>query len=253
MKENRQRWLDLIRKVEGGFCHLQNEPGCTNFGVTQAVLAQWRRQPVTDDDMRRLTWDEACALYSARYWGAIQADKLPPGLDLAVADMAVHSGVRQAAKTLQRVLGCKSDGHIGSLTLDACRRATFPDILLAYRDARLAFLQRLPGWLRFGAGWASRVEQVHAVALGLSQVQAAERPEPTPVARRTINIQAAIAATGTVVASLPAAKDAYVEITRTTAPLAELAAWLPVALGLGVALLTVAMLARRGLRLASQQ
>jgi lysozyme family protein len=254
VKENRQRWLDLVRQVEGGFCQLEGDAGgATNFGVTQAVLAAWRRQPVTVEDVQRLQWTEACAIFSARYWGTVAGDRLPPGLDLAVADMAVHSGVRQAARTLQRVLGCKPDGHVGPATLEAARRAKHPDILIAFCDARMAFLQRLPGWTRFGRGWRSRVEQVQAAALDLAKVQAGEKPEPIAVAKNRINLQAATAAIGAVVAAGPGIKDAYVSTTTATAPLTELAAWLPTAIGIGVAALTLLMLARRARLLAQQQ
>jgi lysozyme family protein len=253
VKENRQRWLDLVKQVEGGFCHLPGEAGCTNFGIRQETLAAWRRKPVTEEDVRKLTWDEACTIYSARYWGAVAGDRLPPGLDVAVADMAVNSGVRQAAKTLQRVLGCKPDGHVGPATLEACRRATLPDILTAFRDARLGFLRGLPTWSRFGRGWENRVTQVHAVALGLAREQAAETPQPIPVAKRTINTQAVVAAAGAVVAAIPAGRDAYSQATAATASLGELAVWLPAAIGLLVALATVFMLARRGRKLADQQ
>ena len=255
MKQNRAAWLDLVKRVEGeAFADDPRDPGgACRFGVTIPTLAAWRRQPVTADDIRKLTWEESCGLYSARYWGACQGDKLPPGLDVAVADMAVHSGVQRAAKTLQRVLGCEQDGHIGPETLEACRRAKLPDILHSFRDARLGFLRQLPAWTTFGVGWAHRVETVHAVAASLAQAQEAEAPEPTPRAKSRINAQAVVAAAGAVVAAGPSIKDAYVQTTQATAPLAELASWLPVAIGLLVAALTIGMLARRGLKLADQQ
>jgi lysozyme family protein len=255
MKENRPAWLDLVRQVEGdAFSNEPRDPGgACRYGVTLPTLAAWRRQPVTIDDVRKLEWPECAELYSARYWNVIQGDKLPPGLDVAVGDMAVHSGTRQAARTLQRILGCQQDGHIGAKTLEAARAARLPDILLAFSAQRLAFLRTLPGWATFGRGWVARLDRVQTVALALSVAQVDNKPEPTSVARTKISTQAVLAAAGAVVAAVPAGRDAYVQATRATASLAELALWLPTALGLLVALLTVAMLSRRALRLADQQ
>jgi lysozyme family protein len=241
-------------RVEGGWSDdPRDRGGCTNLGVTLPTLSAWRRRECTPDDLRKLTTDEACALYSARYWGAVQGDKLPPGLDLAVADMAVNSGVRQAAKTLQRVLGAKSDGHVGPVTLEAARRPGLPALVKAFGEARLAFLQRLPAWPTWGKGWTNRVAAVQAEAMRLAQEQGSEAPEPTQVAKIKLTTQAIVAAGGAVIAALPAAREAYVQATSATASLGELAAWMPASIGLLVALLTLGMLARRGLQLADQQ
>jgi lysozyme family protein len=254
MKDNRIIWLDLIKRVEGGWSDdPRDRGGCTNLGVTLPTLSAWRRRECTPEDLRKLTWDEACALYSARFWGAAQGDKLPPGVDVAVADMAVNSGVRQAAKTLQRVLAVKPDGHVGPATLEAARRRLPGDLVKAYGEARLAYLQRLPGWTTFGKGWSNRVAAVQATALRLAREQAFDAPESTQVTKIKISSQVALAAGGAVVAAIPAAREAYLQATSATASLGELAAWMPASIGFLVAVLTLAMLARRSLLLADQQ
>ena len=255
MKPNRQAWLDLTKRVEGEtFVNDPRDPGgpC-KYGVTVPTLTAWRRKPATVEDIQRLSWDDVCPLYSARYWGAVQGDKLPAGLDVAVADMAVHSGVRQAARTLQRVLACEQDVHIGPETLERARAAKLPDLLAAYRDARMAFLKSLPTWATFGPGWERRVMTAHAVACSLADAQADEQPRPSAELHWRITTQAIGATAGAVLAALPAARDAYQQATSATAPLADLATWVPAALGLVVAVLTLGMLARRALKLANAQ
>ena len=49
--------------------------------------------------MRGLTTAEAVAIYRTLYWDALAADELPPGLDHALFDFAVHSGVPRAASS----------------------------------------------------------------------------------------------------------------------------------------------------------
>ena len=44
---------------------------------------------------------------------------MPPGLDLAVFDLAVHSGPLRAVRLLQAVLGVEADGIVGPVTLGA--------------------------------------------------------------------------------------------------------------------------------------
>jgi lysozyme family protein len=254
VKVNRQAWLDLVLAVEGGYVNDPHDPGrATNRGITKATLAAHRRCEVTDEDVKNLTVEECSAILSGRYWNLVQGDKLPPGLDVLVADMAVHSGTQRAAKTLQRVVGAKVDGHVGPKTLEAARAARFPEVLHRFADVRLDFLKALPGWGRFGKGWDARVRRVHAAAVQLAKEQMAERPEPIPVAKRKVTTEAVVAAAGAVVAAIPAARDAYQQAATATASLGELAVWLPAAIGLLVALGTLALLARRGLKLADQQ
>lgn len=151
---------------EGGFVNHPADPGrATNFGVTQATLAAWRGKPVTEQDVRDLTRDEAGAIYRARYWMPIKGDALPPGVDLAVMDFAVNSGQAKAAMMLQQVVGVAQDGAIGPLTLAAVGAADPRAVVTGLCDARMAFLRSLSIWPTFGKGWTRRVSEVKAAAL----------------------------------------------------------------------------------------
>ncbi|HSW63686.1 MAG TPA: putative peptidoglycan-binding domain-containing protein, partial [Dissulfurispiraceae bacterium] len=86
-----------------------------------------------------------------------RADELPAEVRYAVFDAAVNSGVRQAARWLQRAVGVRDDGVIGPITLGAVR-ATDPQVLLRRMLAqRLRFMAGLPNWPAFGRGWARRI------------------------------------------------------------------------------------------------
>lgn len=169
MKDNFEQCLALVLKSEGGFVNNVKDPGgMTNLGVTKAVWENWVGHPVTEADMRALGPQDVSPLYKTNYWDKISGDSLPLGVDYAVFDMAVNSGVSRAAKTLQQVLGVTPvDGQIGPATLRACEEANAREVATRVCEARLAFLQSLPTYATFGRGWSSRVSEVERVAFNM--------------------------------------------------------------------------------------
>ena len=166
--------LDTVFKLvvgeEGGFV---NDPkdrgGATKYGVTQTTLSAWRRRQASVDDVRNLGLDEAKLIFKAQYWNKIQGDRLPPGLDLAVADVAFNSGTGRAVELLQRALGVKVDRVLGEVTLAKTHDAEVDDLINALCDQRLAFLKTTYGWSRFGKGWSNRVARVRSAALDMAE------------------------------------------------------------------------------------
>lgn len=166
--------LDTVFKLvvgeEGGFV---NDPkdrgGATKYGVTQTTLSAWRRRQVSVADVKNLQIDEAKLIFRAQYWNKIQGDRLPPGLDLAVADMAFNSGTGRAVGCLQKALGVKVDNVLGEVTLAKAHDSDVEDTINAFCDARLAFLKTTYGWGRFGKGWTNRVSRVRAAALDMAE------------------------------------------------------------------------------------
>ncbi|MBI1263317.1 MAG: hypothetical protein GC187_01120 [Alphaproteobacteria bacterium] len=152
---------------EGGFSDHPADPGgATNYGITHGVLAQWRGQPVSREDVRALTLAEAGAIYRARYWDACRCSDLPPGVDLMVFDAAVNHGPRQAALFLQRALGAADDGVIGPRTLAAAARQDAGQTVCEIAARRMVFYARLNTFPSFGLGWARRLMSVLAQAAG---------------------------------------------------------------------------------------
>jgi lysozyme family protein len=155
----------FVLAQEGGFVDHPADPGGpTRFGITRAALAQARGGAVTAEDVKALGSDEARAIYRLEYWAAIRGDDLPPGLDLAVFDLAVNSGPGRAVRLLQAAVAVEADGILGPATL----RAAWADPAGAIRrlaELRLAFLARLPGWPVFGRGWRRRVLACERLAL----------------------------------------------------------------------------------------
>jgi lysozyme family protein len=162
------RCVAEVLNHEGGFVNHPKDPGgATNRGITHITLADWRGGPVTAEDVRTMSEAEAREIYRARYWNAIQGDNLPAGVDLAVFDLAVNSGVGRAARMLQQQLGVTVDGAIGPKTLAAVRRVNAARLAGDLCRARLAWLRGLNTWPVFGKGWEARVVAVERAALAM--------------------------------------------------------------------------------------
>ncbi|ACL61345.1 glycoside hydrolase family 108 protein [Methylobacterium nodulans] len=171
--------LARVLAHEGGWSDHPADPGGpTNLGVTQATLSAWLGRPATRAEVKALTPASVAPLYRARFWDAVHGDALPAGVDLAVFDLAVNSGVRRAAMALQRAVGVADDGRIGPMTLAAAARAPAARTIRRISADRLAFLQRLSTWPSFGRGWGRRVSEVRAAALAMaaSAPTAASKP-----------------------------------------------------------------------------
>lgn len=170
MKNNFGKCLSLVLVHEGGYVNDPHDPGgATNKGVTQAVYDGWRKshgQAV--QSVRHISVDEIAGIYRMLYWDRVRGDDLPSGLDYAVFDFAVNSGVNRAAKYLQALAGAAQDGLIGKGTLGAVAAKDTRGLIGALCDRRVSFLRNLSTFWRFGKGWTRRVAEVRAVALSMA-------------------------------------------------------------------------------------
>ena len=165
--ENYAKCLAQVLKYEGGYVdHPQDPGGPTNKGVTQAVYDSWRKaNNLSVQSVRNISDSEVASIYKNLYWDKIRGDDLPSGVDFAVFDFAVNSGVSKAAKTLQGVVGVTQDGVIGPATVQAAK--TY--VAMAVTNKRLSFMQSLSIWPTFGKGWAARIADVKNQILALTK------------------------------------------------------------------------------------
>jgi len=170
MRDNFAAALSLVLKSEGGYSDDPADPGgATNMGITRPTLARWlrvARVPVAA--VRALSRAVAGRIYKALYWDRCEADALPAGLDLAIFDFAVNSGVTRAAIYLQEIVGVAPDGKIGPLTLAAVAKENTTYLITKLCAMRLGFLKRLSTWPRFGNGWTNRVNAVEQAAMKMA-------------------------------------------------------------------------------------
>jgi len=159
---NLDKALALIFGHEGGFSNrsAKDDPGgATMYGITAATLGAYRKlgRKASADEVKALTAGEAREIMASQYARPIRFDDLPAGLDYATLDFAINSGPAQAVRTLQACLGVSADGIMGAQTLAAINKANVPALILAYCDARMAFLHRLRNWKANARGWTIRV------------------------------------------------------------------------------------------------
>ena len=151
----------LVLEHEGGYVNHPNDPGGeTKYGISKRAYPNL--------DIKNLTEKQAVGIYMRDYWERLKAGKIPAGLDLCVMDTAVNSGVSRAVKWLQQLVGSVPDGVIGPKTLAAVQEQYEQDpkeLINAYMDHRLGFLQSLKTWDTFGKGWSRRVEKTREYAL----------------------------------------------------------------------------------------
>lgn len=154
--------LSLVLAHEGGFVNHPKDPGgATNQGVTQKVYDAYRKlNGLPPQSVKLITSGEVSEIYMKQYWRLVRGDDLPAGLDYAVFDFGVNSGVSRAIRYLQRLVGVDDDGVIGNGTLSAIHEAARKDeesLILTYCANRLVFLKSLATFPTFGKGWTRRV------------------------------------------------------------------------------------------------
>lgn len=159
---------DIIGEIidrEGGFV---NDPadtgGATKYGITIATLANWRGHPVTVEDVQNLTVDEARSIYSKMYILDHKIDKIPTSmLQSNIIDYGVMSGPKTAIMNVQAILGLKTDGVLGPVTLKAILSTDLRKLnneLVKRRILNYArIVQNQPKKLKFLYGWLKRVTE----------------------------------------------------------------------------------------------
>ena len=157
--------------VEGGYSDHPSDPGgATKYGITRAVLRRWRGAPVSKQDVAELDLSEAREIYRDWYWDKINAENLPSAVAVLIFDAAVNSGVKQAARFLQRAIisrsgmSLKVDGLIGPQTLLAVSRLSEVSLCEEILARRSTFYARLSTFADFGLGWNRRLAKIAVFA-----------------------------------------------------------------------------------------
>jgi lysozyme family protein len=210
---------DALRRVlahEGGYTNHPSDPGGpTNFGITIADYRRYVKPGATAADVKAMRLDEAKAIYRAKYWDAMRCDDLPAGVDYAVFDYGVNSGIGRAPKVVERIIGAKIvDGKFSDAELVVLRQKDARTLINGICDERLAFLKSLRTWPVFGNGWGRRVAEVRTAAVAMSVARATvPMPSAAPVAGKAVVPIKASAQKGSagvaVIAGLGAAQQAH--------------------------------------------
>ncbi|MEQ8406036.1 MAG: glycosyl hydrolase 108 family protein [Oceanicaulis sp.] len=173
------RAMEAVVKWEGGFVNHPDDPGgATNLGITRNTLSGWRGRPVSVEEVRDLTYEEAKAIYRTLYWDVCRCGEMEWPAALMVFDASVNHGVRQAARFLQRAVGVTADGIIGPITLGAVQAVDAKTVAEAVAARRMAFYGELATFGVFGFGWARRLMNI--LRLSLEPAPPSDKPAPPP-------------------------------------------------------------------------
>lgn len=176
--------LNRLLVHEGGYTNHPSDPGGpTNFGITIYDYRKYVKPDATAADVRAMRLDEAKVIYRAKYWAAQRCDELPAGVDYAIFDYGVNSGIGRSGKVLRRCLKLPDNTSVVSDAVIAAARAVNPRQLISdICSERLRFLQQLKTWSVFGKGWGARVVEVRAAAIHMADIaaQATATPAPQP-------------------------------------------------------------------------
>jgi len=168
MNENFDASLAWLLKTEGGWSDEPDDKP-TMRGVTLTTFRAYIKPNATKEDLKRITSSQIRTIYKRHFWDPVMGDDLPAGIDYAVFDFAVNSGVSRAAKKLQEVLGVPVDGRIGPKTLAASGLMLPRTLIVLYQQRRLAYLRTLKKWKKYGKGWTARLARVQDQAIRLSE------------------------------------------------------------------------------------
>lgn len=197
--KNYDEALRRLLAHEGGYTNHASDPGGpTNHGITIFDYRKYVKPDATAADVRAMKRSEAEAIYRTKYWDAQRCDDLPGGVDYAIFDYGVNSGIGRSGRVLRRLLKLSdASSAVTDEVIAAVRRADARALTAALCDERLAFLQSLKTWPVFGTGWGRRVAEVRAAALAMAV---------SPRAR----VAPKVAAGGAIVAGAVAAQQAQV-------------------------------------------
>jgi len=162
--------LPLLLAHEGGYSNHPSDPGGpTNFGITIGDYRKYVKADATAADVRAMRLDDTKAIYREKYWNAQRCDELPAGVDYAIFDYGVNSGIGRSGRVLRRVLKLPDDlNTVTDAVIAAAYSADAGTLITAICDERLRFLKLLRTWPVFGAGWGRRVSEVKSAALTMA-------------------------------------------------------------------------------------
>lgn len=163
--------VPYILKFEGGFV---NDPddlgGETCKGITFKTYKLYRQRKKlptpTIEDLKIISDEEFTSILKEMYWDACKADFIESqSVANAIVDWAWNSGTTTAVKEIQKVLGVKSDGVIGNITLSAINSHSPLPLFGLIQQTRKDYIDRIckarPVNQKYRKGWMNRINSLY--------------------------------------------------------------------------------------------
>ena len=161
-----EQLVPIIRRWEGGFSnHPNDKGGATMRGITISTYARYcaikGRPDPTIEDLKAISDDTWLDILRQFYWNPMCADLIK---SQAIANLCVDNvwgSGKGYIKVIQRELGVKDDGIVGTNTLAALNTYPAIDVFVKLWQRRKRFYQDLcknsPNLQVFYKGWINRL------------------------------------------------------------------------------------------------
>ncbi len=161
-------YASKLLHLEGGYGnHAADKGGPTKYGVTLATWQQYgydvdRDGKIDIEDIKKITEKDAKMIAKKIFWDYFKADQIHnQSLAEIIVDWGYASGRVNAAKKVQTILGVKTDGIPGSVTLKSINRPDSKSLFEKIKTARKAHIERIvevdPTQQVFYKGWMNRI------------------------------------------------------------------------------------------------
>lgn len=158
--------MPFILKWEGGFSNKSaDKGGATNKGVTLTTFRQYYGASATVTDLKNITDAQWLYIFRTGYWNPFRGDFInSQSVANACVDWAWHSGLKTAAKQVQKLLDVTVDGFIGQKSVAAINAADSKQLFDKIIAARLVYVKNIVAkdstQKTFLKGWTNRINSL---------------------------------------------------------------------------------------------
>jgi lysozyme family protein len=178
---------------EGGYAERATEPGgAVNMGISFEQFSKWWYRTHNNGSRAHLRRPKGDAARCGRststateFFAPVQFDQLPAGVDYAVVDFAINSGVSGALTACRDALRLgrpAASWRMDTTLLSILRWRAREDVLTSICDKRWELMQSKPDFARIAKGRAKRMNAVwdgSRELAGLPPTQTRYRIPPT--------------------------------------------------------------------------
>jgi lysozyme family protein len=156
MRQTYNEAMEAVYRDEGGYSNDAGDAGGpTKYGITIHDARLYWKPDASAADVKAMPKTVAADIYEKHYAIPLNYDALPAGVDYAVLDYGINSGINRANPVYKRV---------------STNNAV--DTINAIYDERVAFLKAIvehrPSQSKFLSGWMSRCSRGRKLALNLN-------------------------------------------------------------------------------------
>jgi lysozyme family protein len=159
-----------LMQNEGGYVDNPNDTGGkTKFGITEGIYSFYLDRRASEDDMMSITKDIAQAVYKKFFWDPLKLDEVvSDGVATAIFDQVVNRGQSSVSRDVQRLIGVKTDGIVGHLTIMAINEQDPKEFIINFSRvtafAYKSIAANNPSKQEFLTGWINRANRLLTLA-----------------------------------------------------------------------------------------